>query len=62
MKPTHNQRKIKKFLTVNKNQFKLRLANLGFVVAIFSVIIMTVLSPFGLFHQYRHFGYSFEIS
>ena len=46
MKPAHNQRKIKSYLTVNKNQFKLTLANLGFMVAIFVVIILTVLSPF----------------
>jgi len=46
MKPTQNQRKIKNYVTVNKNQFKLTLANLGFIVLIFVVIIMTVLSPF----------------
>ena len=46
MKPAHNQRKIKSYLTVNKNQFKLTLAHLGFMVAIFVVIILTVLSPF----------------
>jgi methyl-accepting chemotaxis protein len=46
MKPTHNKRKIKSYLTVNKNQFKLTLTNLGFTVLIFVVIIITVLSPF----------------
>jgi methyl-accepting chemotaxis protein len=46
MKTTQNKRKIKSYLTVNKNQFKLTLANLGFIVLIFIVIIMTILSPF----------------
>lgn len=46
MKTTQNQRKIKNYLTVNKNQFKLTLSNLGFSVLIIVVIIITVLSPF----------------
>lgn len=46
MKTTQNKRKIKSYLTVNKNQFKLTLANLAFIVLIFIVIILTVLSPF----------------
>jgi methyl-accepting chemotaxis protein len=46
MKTTQNKRKIKSYLMVNINQFKLTLANLGFIVLIFIVIIMTVLSPF----------------
>jgi methyl-accepting chemotaxis protein len=46
MKSTHNKRKIKNYLTVNKNQFKLTLSNLGFSVLIIVVIIITVLSPF----------------
>jgi methyl-accepting chemotaxis protein len=46
MKPTHNKRKIKNYLTVNKNQFKLTMSNLGFSVLIIVVIIITVLSPF----------------
>jgi methyl-accepting chemotaxis protein len=46
MEPSHNKRKIKNYITVNKNQFKLTLANLGFTVLIFVVIIITVMSPF----------------
>jgi methyl-accepting chemotaxis protein len=45
MKTTQNKRKIKSYLMVNINQFKLTLANLGFIVLIF-IVIMTVLSPF----------------
>jgi len=46
MKATHNKRKLKNYLTVNKNQFKLTMSNLGFSVLIIVVIIITVLSPF----------------
>ena len=46
MKPSHNKRKIKNYITANKNQFKLTLSNLGFSVLTIVVIIITVLSPF----------------
>ncbi|MGD2029083.1 MAG: methyl-accepting chemotaxis protein [Desulfobacterales bacterium] len=46
MIPSHNKRKIKNYITVNKNQFKLTLSNLGFSVLTIVVIIITVLSPF----------------
>ncbi len=46
MKSTHNKRKLKNYFTVNKNQFKLTLSNLGFSVLFIVVIIITVLSPF----------------
>lgn len=46
MKQTSNRRQLKNYLIVNKFHFKLLIINLIYVLLIFAVIILVVLSPF----------------